>query len=156
MKVYLPFMDSHRVHLIYYKIAGLYFIQKKFNEALEYINKVVIIPIDYLRNDLEINARLLHILCNYELNNFDLINDYLLPALEKSILKAKDSGNVQKAMVHLLKKLIRQNTFLQKKSIEDFYLNFPNISNDPYAIKEIAYFDVPKWLQLHLNFPITN
>ncbi len=156
MKVYLPFMDSHRVHLFYYKIAGLYFIQKKYNEALEYINKVVIIPIDYLRNDLEINARLLHILCNYELNNFDLINDYLLPALEKSILKAKDSGNIQKAMVQLLKKLIRQNTFLQKKSIEDFYLNLPNISNDDYATKEMAYFNVTKWLQLHLNSSITN
>jgi hypothetical protein len=155
MKVYLPFMDSHRVHLIYYKIAGLYFLQKNYNNALEYINKVVIVPIDYLRNDLEINARLLHILCNYELNNFDLIQDYLLPALEKSILKAKDSGNVQKAMVYLVKKLIKQNTFLQKKIIEDFYLNFHTLSKDEYAVKEIAYFDVPKWLQLHLHTPIT-
>lgn len=155
MKIYLPFMDSHRVHLIYYKIAGLYFLQKKYNDALEYINKVVIVPIDYLRNDLEINARLLHILCNYELNNFDLIQDYLLPALEKSILKAKDSGNMQKAMVALVKKLIRQNTFLQKKIIEGFYLNFPILSNDNYAVKELAYFDVQKWLNLHLHHPIT-
>lgn len=156
MKNYLPFMDSHRVHLIYYKIAGLYFLQKKYNEALEYINKVVIIPIDYLRNDLEINARLLHILCNYELNNFDLINDYLLPALEKSILKAKDSGHILKAMVSLVKKLTKQNTFLQKKIIEDFHLNFSTISNDAYAKKELAYFDVLKWLQLHLPIRITN
>lgn len=156
MKGYLPFMDSHRVHLIYYKIAGLYFLQRKYNEALEYINKVVIVPMDYLRNDLEINARLLHLLCNYELNNFDLIQDYLLPALEKSILKAKDSGHAQKAMVILMKKLIRQNTFLQKKIIEDFSLNFPTIADDPYAVKELAYFEVPKWLQLHSIQVITN
>ena len=73
------FIDSHRVLVLNYKIAMLYFGSGDYNTCIDYLQKIINEKTD-LRYDLQCYARLLHLMAHYELGN-----DMLMESLSKSL-----------------------------------------------------------------------
>ncbi|MEO0731681.1 MAG: hypothetical protein AAFZ52_02520, partial [Bacteroidota bacterium] len=59
--------NEHRWGLFLYKAAAAYFLNGRYDEALDQLNEIINMKGGILREDLLINTRLLHALCNYEL-----------------------------------------------------------------------------------------
>ena len=62
------FIDSHRILVLNYKIAILYFGSGDYNTCIDYLQKIINDKTD-LRYDLQCYARLVHLMAHYELGN---------------------------------------------------------------------------------------
>ena len=65
---YHLFIDHHRVLVLNYKIAMLYFGSGDFNRCIDYLQRIINDKTD-LRYDLQCYARLVHLMAHYELGN---------------------------------------------------------------------------------------
>jgi len=152
LKVYRDLMDMHRTLLLYYKIAYLHFGCGQFDQALDYLNKITAINTGFLREDLLFNARLLHLICHYELDNRDLL-DYLIPSLQRAFEKAREISAWQTATLQFLRHLNRMPKLEvgTDKAFQEFKEKMAGMSDNAFEQKEILYLDIPSWVESHLQ-----
>ena len=67
IKLHSDHLDEHHEMLFYYKIACIYFGSDKFNESIYYLEKIINNKNLTMREDLMCFARLLYLICHYEL-----------------------------------------------------------------------------------------
>ncbi len=149
IRQYEGLSDIHRVLLLYYKFAYLYFSCGNFEKALEYLNEIIHLKGGSLREDLHFNARLLHLLCHYESGHLDLIA-YLTDALLRSSGKSEDISKLQKATLQFVKKLIRVPVSESRSDFERFHKQALKLAANPYERKATLYLDIPMWAESHL------
>jgi len=101
-------MDQHRVMVFYYKIACLYFGSGKNEEALDYLNKIINFKAGNLREDIQCFARMLQLICHYELGNIDLL-EYIIKSVYRFFVKMEDLNMVQTEVLNFLKKALYLN-----------------------------------------------
>ncbi|MFN7116416.1 MAG: hypothetical protein ACK4TA_06415 [Saprospiraceae bacterium] len=147
---YEKYTDSHRVLLFYYKFAYLYFGVGQFSKALDFLNQVILLKHGYLREDLHHNARLLHLICHYELGNLDLLS-YLIPAVQRAFAQAKDVSKVQKMTLNFIKKLIAVSPSETKTAFADFAKEINKYADSAYERKALLYLDIPSWVESHIQ-----
>ena len=99
---YNLFLDQHRRLVFYYKIASLYFGAGDFDNAIDYLNKIINWKVN-LRNDLQCYARLLHLIAHYELGNFQLL-EYLVKTVYRFMAKMQNLSLVEEEIFKFLRK----------------------------------------------------
>jgi hypothetical protein len=151
---YEKYTDVHRILLFYYKFSYLYFGCGQYSKALDYLNQVILLKHGYLREDLHYNARLLHLICHYELGNLDLLS-YLIPSVQRAFAQAKDISKVQKDTLQFLKKLLAVSPSETKTTFAAFQKEIQQYTNSPYERKALLYLDIPSWVESHIqNQPV--
>ncbi|MDB5231236.1 MAG: hypothetical protein JWN76_2041, partial [Chitinophagaceae bacterium] len=90
---YSLYIDTHRILIFYYKIACLYFGDGDYSNAINYLMKIINWKMD-LRSDLQCYARLLLVICHYELKNYDLL-EYLVKSVYRFMSKMENLGMVE-------------------------------------------------------------
>jgi hypothetical protein len=106
------FIDRHRVLVIHYKIALLYFGSGNYNACIDYLHKIINGPID-LRIDLQCYARLLHLMAHYELGNDDIIE-----SLTKSVFRFMSRMENLTVVEEEMFKFLRKNFYLSAKKLK--------------------------------------
>lgn len=147
---YRPYSDIHRILLFHYKFAYFYFASAKYDTALEYLNEVVMLKHGYLREDLHHNARLLQLICHYELENYDLLS-YLVKNTHRAFVQAKDVSEVQKSTLAFLKNLITTPPSDQRIAFVQFQQELTPLTDSPYERKALLYLDIPGWVESHVQ-----
>lgn len=150
MPKYKKYSDIHRVLLFYYKFAYLYFGCGQFDKALEYLNQIILLKHSYLREDLHHNAQLLHLICHYEMGNYDLLS-YRIPSIQRAFAQAKDVSQVQKMTLNFIKKLLLLTPDKVKNAFEKFKTQIASVSGSSYEQKALIYLDIPAWIESHLD-----
>lgn len=150
IKTYQDHTDTHRILLFHYKIGYLYFGCGNYEKALEYLNKITVLQTGFLREDLHYNARLLHLLCHYEIGNYDLL-DYLIPSVQRSLDKAREKSEWQTATLQFLRELLKTAPANVRSSFLQFRQQMEKLSANPFEQKEILYLDIPSWVESHLQ-----
>ncbi len=74
---YALFVDSHRILVFNYKIATLYFGAGDHGTAIDFLHKIINDNQVGLRNDLQCYARLIHLLCHFELGNEEILDSLI-------------------------------------------------------------------------------
>ncbi len=143
-------MDIHRILLFHYKIGALYFATGKFAEALDELNKITVLHSGFLRDDLHFNARILHLICHYELKNFELL-DYLVPQVQRAIKKAREVSAWQMATLNFLRRLLRADDNARQELFLEFKHETKSLLDNPYECKSRRYLDIPAWVECHLH-----
>lgn len=138
------YTDVHRVLLFYYKFAYLFFAIGQYDQALHYLNEIVHLKSGHLRNDLILNARLLQLLCHYELGNYDTIQ-YLIPSAQRLLEKSGDNSRLPIIALQLLVKLSKAPKSEHPAIFEQFLPELQALCQHPYEKKAVFYLDVPKW-----------
>lgn len=139
------YLDIHRSLLFYYKFAYLYFASGQYDQALDYLNDIILLKHGYLREDLHHNARLLQLICHFELGNYDLLH-YLIPAVQRAFGKAKDVSKVQRLTLQWLKKLAELPPGQTKPAFVQFYDHLQEAMKSPFEQKALLYLNVPAWV----------
>ena len=147
---YQEYTDVHRILLFYFKFAYLYFCLRKFEKALEYLNQIIHLKSGHLRDDLQINARLLHLICHYDLNNFDMI-DYLAPSVNRLLDNSSDVSQLPRLTLRFLEALSKSPPLEHPKAFAAFQSQLKIIMQEPFERKSLNYLDIPAWVEGHLG-----
>jgi hypothetical protein len=140
-------LDKHSILLLYYKIACLYFGSGNYRTALSWLNKITNEREIALREDLHSFARILSLICHFELGNDDLVESYI-KSTYRYFTKKGDLSLYQKYILHFLKSLLMEtrirhvkNRFIALKG------HMESLKENKFEKRAFLYFDIVSWLE---------
>jgi len=139
-------LDNHRILVFYFKIAWIYFGNKQIEKSIQFLNRIVNQEILNLRVDLQIYARLLFLMCHYEINNFETIN-YLMKGFSNFFKKIDEKYPLQLVTHDLFKKITITPLAEHKEIFSKTYLLLKKLEADPFQRISLRYLDVLSWIQ---------
>jgi len=149
LKEYELYLDRHRILVIYYKIACMYFGAGDFETAIDYLNKIINWKVD-LRSDLQCYARLLHLIAHYELGNFQLL-EYLAKSVYRFMAKMHNLSVVEEEMFKFLRKALTLPPNKFKPEFEKLLHKLRQFENKPFETRAFMYLDVISWLESKIS-----
>jgi hypothetical protein len=149
LKEYELYLDRHRILVIYYKIACMYFGAGNFETAIDYLNKIIIQKAD-LRSDLQCYARLLHLIAHYEIGNFQLL-EYLTKSVYRFMAKMQNLSVVEEEIFKFLRKAMTISPKKIKPQFEKLLIKLKQCENKPFETRAFMYLDLISWLESKLN-----
>lgn len=140
-------LDKHSILLLYYKIACLYFGSGNYRVALTWLNKITNKREIALREDLHSFARILSLICHFELGNDDLVESYI-KSTYRFFIKKGDLSLYQKHILDFLKRLLMESEIKNVK--KRFILlkdQMENLQKNKFEKRAFLYFDIISWLE---------
>lgn len=137
--------NSHRWGLFLYKCAAARFLAGAYDKALDQLNDIINMRGGILREDLLINARLLHALCNFELGNYSLV-DYHLTGLARVLRRSREAARVHHLAVSGLRRLLKTPVAEHGEVYEKLRKEITAVEDRPFEQKALSYLDLGWWL----------
>jgi hypothetical protein len=144
-------MDRHYVLLFYYKVACLYFGAGNFKRSLLWLNKIINSKDVHLREDILSFARIMNLICHYELGNIELVEHHIRSTY-RFLLKKESLFRYHKYILVFMrnltketqgKRLIRRFSELKKDLLP--------LEDHPYEKRPFLYFDIISWLESKIS-----
>ncbi len=145
LKEFDNFIDKHRVLVIDYKIACMYFGAGNYDVAIDYLNKIINSKAE-LRTDLQCYARLLHLIAHYEIGNLSLL-DYLAKSVYRFMGKMQNLSVVEEELFLFLRKSLSKNNRQLNVAFQQLLDKLNSIQNKPFETRALMYLDVTSWLE---------
>ena len=139
-------MDFHSILIFYYKFACLYFGCDEYQKASYWLNKIINAKDIDLRADIISFARILNLICHYELENMDLV-DYYIKSTFRFLMKKQDFHLFQKYIIKFLRRLGYISRTELPGAFKELYDQLLPLTNDPYEKRAFIYFDIISWLE---------
>ena len=140
-------LDKHSRLIMYYKIACLYFGDHKFSQASKWLYRIVNSEEEDIREDLHSFARILNLICHYELGHMEVI-PYYLRSTYRYLSKKDDLQQFQRHILDFIKQLEQNMTsstlIRQFRNLRDQLLL---LVDNPYEKRVFIYFDIISWLE---------
>ncbi|BDC98521.1 hypothetical protein [Persicobacter psychrovividus] len=145
-------LQEHKRHLdkqiilsLYYKIACLYFGNADYKLAIKYLNLIITERNTDLRGDIHAFARLLIVICYFELQEYDYL-EYLLKSTYRYLMKEEELYEVQRVVLRFIRRL----PFLLPDQLMDEFKKYrallEELRNDPRELRPFLYLDLIIWL----------
>lgn len=139
------FIDRHRVLVLNYKIATLYFGSGDYNTCIDYLQKIINDTTD-LRHDLQCYARLQHLLAHYELGNYELM-EYLTKSVYRFMAKMSNLSLIEEEMLKFLRRSFRMPRQQVRKELEVFLEKIKALEHNRYQARVFVYLDIVSWVE---------
>jgi hypothetical protein len=144
-------LDKHYVLIFYYKIACLYFGAGDYAKALSWLSKITRQAGEDLRLDIHSFARILALICHYELENLDTM-EYQIRSTYRFLVKHGNLGPFQHLILDFIRKLMKG---MDAEKLPAAFLKLKKdmliLAKDPYSSKVFVYFDMVSWLESKLE-----
>jgi hypothetical protein len=139
------YIDRHRVLVIQYKTAMLYFGNGDYDACIDYLQKIINGPVD-LRIDLHCYARLLHLMSHFELGN-----DSIIESLTKSVYRFMSRMENLTVVEEAIFKFLRTNFYVSSKALkpglEQFLQQIKQFEKNRFETRAFAYLDIISWVE---------
>ena len=139
------FLDRHRVLVLNYKFATMYFGSGDYDTCIDYLQKIINDNTN-LRIDLQCYARVLHLMAHFELGN-DMLMESLSKSVYRFMLKMKNLTAVEQAMF----KFLRQSMPLSPRQLipefEKLLHTIKHLEKDRFQTRSFAYLDIISWVE---------
>jgi len=145
LEEYDLFIDRHRILVLNYKIASLYFGSGDYATAIDYLQRIINDPSD-LRNDLQSYARVLHLMSHYELGNFELMES-LTKSVYRFMAKKENLTGVEEAMFKFVRTSFHTSRQTLKTEFENFLVKIRDFEKDRFETRAFAYLDLVSWIE---------
>jgi hypothetical protein len=139
------FIDRHRVLVLNYKIATLYFGSGDYATCIDYLQKIINDHID-LRYDLQCYARLLHLMAHFELGNSSLMEP-LTKSVYRFMAKMANLTVVEEEMFKFLRHSFHLSRHKLKPELEKFLNNIKQFEKSRFETRAFAYLDIISWVE---------
>lgn len=146
LKEYAPFVDSHRILVFNYKIATLHFGAGAYSSAIDFLHKIINDNRPGLRNDLQCYARLMHLLCHYEIGNEDILEP-LIKSVYRFMARMKNLTVVEEEIFKFLRQSIKVRANQLKPELEQFLKNIKHLERNRFETRSFAYLDIISWVE---------
>ena len=145
MEEYHLFVDQHRILVLNYKIAMLYFGSGDYNTCIDYLQKIIHEKTD-LRYDLQCYARVVHLLAHYELGN-DMLMESLSKSVYRFMAKMANLTVVEEAMFKFLRQSFPMSPRQLKPEFEKFLQSIKHLEKNRFETRAFAYLDIISWVE---------
>ena len=145
MNNYALFVDSHRILVLNYKIATLYFGSGDFDTSIDYLQKIINNHTD-LRDDLQCYARLVHLLAHYELGNTEIMES-LVRSVYRFMAKMDNLSVVEEEMLRFLRNSFDVPAKKIKPELEKLLSKIKHLEKNRFETRSFAYLDIISWLE---------
>jgi tetratricopeptide (TPR) repeat protein len=145
LKEYALFIDPHRVMVLQYKIASLYFGSGDFDTCVDYLQKIINDDIG-LRYDLQCYARLQHLLAHYEFGNFELV-EYLSRSVYRFMAKMQNLTLLEEEILKFLRRSFSISPDKMKSELQRFLQNIKKFERARLQTRVFVYLDIVSWAE---------
>ncbi|HEY6502660.1 MAG TPA: hypothetical protein VIZ28_01680 [Chitinophagaceae bacterium] len=145
LEEYSLFIDHHRVLVVNYKIAILYFGSGDYETCIDYLQKIINDNTD-LRDDLQSYARLVHLLAHYELGNIDIIES-LARSVYRFMAKKENLTMIEEEMLKFLRQSFNVSARKIKPELEKLLSKVKHLEKNRFETRAFAYIDIISWLE---------
>ncbi len=145
LEEYALFLGRHRILVLTYKSATLYFGSGDFATCIDYLQKIINDNVE-LRNDLQCYARLLHLMAHYELKNYELM-EYLTKSVYRFMSKMENLTVVEEEMFKFLRNSFHVSRHKLKPELEKFLAKTKALEKNRFETRSFAYLDVISWVE---------
>lgn len=142
---YQLFIDSHRVMVLNYKFAMLYFGAGDYNQSIDYLQRIIHHNTN-LRYDLQCYARVLHLMAHYELGN-DMLMESLTKSVYRFMAKMKNLTAVEEAMFKFLRQSLPLSPRQLKPEFEKLLHTIKYLEKNRFETRAFAYLDIISWVE---------
>ncbi|HEV9037641.1 MAG TPA: hypothetical protein VGQ51_13495 [Puia sp.] len=139
------FIDRHRILVLNYKIATMYFGAADHATCIDYLQRIINDPTD-LRNDLQCYARVLHLMAHYELKNFDLMES-LTKSVYRFMARRERLTKVEEEMFRFLRTSFQTSRTGLRNEFEKFLEKIKGFEGNRYEARAFAYLDLVSWVE---------
>jgi len=129
-----------------YKFASLYFGAGEYLKAIDYLHKIINDNQQGLRNDLQCYARLMHLICHYEIGNEEILES-LIKSVYRFFARMKNLTIVEEAIFTFLRHSFTVNAKLLKPELEQFLKKIKHLEKNRFETRSFAYLDVISWVE---------
>lgn len=150
IKRYEDLLDPHKVLIFYYKIACTFLIAGRPGQAIDFINKILNAEGRALREDLQAYTQLLFLMAHFDLGNFELL-DYRLQNTARFIQRMKDPSQLQTAVVHHFRLLLRTEPSRHPEVLRAFLAEVQALRNNPLEQRSFIFLNPAPWIQSKLQ-----
>ena len=144
---FLKIIDKHTQLIFCYKIACLYFGAGNYTMAVKWLQKIINEPHSEIGEDLHCFARIINLISHYELDNFEVIN-YFIISTYRFLLKKEDLHQFQKYIISFLRKLGEN---VSKKQLLQMFVELKvellPLLDSRFDGRAFYYFDIISWLE---------
>lgn len=145
LEQYSLFIDRHRVLVLTYKIAMLYFGSGDYDICIDYLQKIINDHVD-LRYDLQCYARLLHLLSHYELGNYELMEP-LTKSVYRFMAKMENLTGIEEEIFRFLRHSLRVSRQELRQELELFLKKVKQFEKNRFETRAFAYLDIVSWVE---------
>jgi hypothetical protein len=145
LEEYDLFIDPHRIMVLNYKIATLYFGSENYETCIDYLQRIINDSIG-LRNDLQCYARLLHLMAHYELGNYELMES-LTKSVYRFMARMENLTVIEEEMFKFLRTSFHLSRRELKPELEKFLLKIKQYEKSRFETRSFAYLDIISWLE---------
>jgi len=139
------YLDRHRILVFYYKFASIYFGSGDYDNAIDYLNKIINWKVD-LRSDLQCYARLLHLIAHYEIGNFDIL-EHLIKSVYRFMAKMENLSAVEEQIFKFLRSSFNLSRRELKQAFEKLLDSLKQFEESPFEARAFSYLDIISWLE---------
>src|SRR5580698_9395197 len=139
------FIDRHRILVLNYKIASLYFGAGDYATSIDYLQRIINDQVD-MRNDLQCYARVLHLMAHYELGNFDLMES-LTKSVYRFMAKKENLTRIEEEMFRFLRTSFQTSRHSLKAEFEKFLFKLKEFEKSRFEARAFAYLDLVSWVE---------
>lgn len=147
-------LDMHRELVFYFKIACLYFGSGDNRNAIVYLNRIIQMKEQSIREDIQGFARILSLIAHFELGNEDLI-EYQVKSVYRYLSNLADLqgqsnspiGSVQQEIIRFLRQLPIVNPVELQRAFRQLLSKLTKLSQSPYEKRPFLYLDIISWLE---------
>jgi len=145
MDEYSLFIDRHRILVINYKIATLYFGAGEFDTSIDYLRKIINDQPD-LRTDLQCYARLLHLIAHFELGNTELI-EHLTRSVYRFMARMQNLTIIEEEIFKFLKRSFYSTPRKMQPEFETFLSTLKKYEGSRLEARAFSYLDIISWVE---------
>ena len=145
LEEYDLFIDRHRILVLNYKIASLYFGSGDYGTCIDYLQRIINDQVD-MRNDLQCYARVLHLMAHYELKNFELMES-LTKSVYRFMAKKETLTRVEEEMFKFLRTSFQASRNTLKAEFEKFLDKIKHFERNRFETRVFAYLDLVSWVE---------
>lgn len=138
-------IEKHHRITFYYLIAYLLFLNRQYDQALKWNNRILNEPKEDTVKEIFYFTRSLNLLIHYELSNYELVES-LLASTPKYLKSRRPLYATEKALFRFLGKLLNQPDKAEKqKLIADFKAAIQLLFQQPAEKRVFNYLDLRRW-----------
>lgn len=140
------FLDAHRIMVMNYKFATLYFGSGDYGRAIDYLQRIINETGD-LRTDLQCYARLLHLMAHYEMGNYDIIES-LTKSVYRFMARMQNLTVIEEEIFRFIRHSFHHVSPRKlRPELERFLQKIKHLEKNRFETRSFAYLDVISWVE---------
>lgn len=143
-------LDTHRIMVFYYKFSWMYLAAGKADLAVEYLNRIIQMEVENLREDMQGYARLMFLMAHYDLENYDIM-DYLIHSVSSFFERMQDKNKVQSQTLRFFEKVSKAPLDSRRDIMLDFQKELEVLAQDHFESRAFIYLDIQTWVKARVQ-----